>query len=451
MKLSRVFLLVLALCALPARPAAAQSILRDAETEAWLDDLAAPLVEAAGLDPANFDVVLVNDNSLNAFVVGGQRVYIHSGTILQADNANQIQGILAHEIGHVAGGHAIRFGDEAGGTATGISILSLVAAVGAIAGGAPDAGMALMGLGQRAATGKVLAFSRQQEARTDLAGSKFLETAGISAKGYLQFYEKLENQEFRYAVPQDEQTEYLRTHPSPANRIATLRELSETSPYWDTPTDPELERRFRRVQAKLFGYVENPERTLRTYPPSDRSTEAHLARAYAYHKSAYPEEAAAEADALLAENPDDPFVLELKGQVLLESGSPAEAIEPLERSLAADPNQPLIATLLGHALLSTEEPERVDRAVAVLREAVRQDRNNPFAWYQLGIAYSRQGDEARASLATAEQQALSRQPGLAVRSARMAMDGIEKGTPDWLRAQDILLVAQAQMEDERRR
>ena len=437
------FALVAALM-LAARPAHAQSVLRDAETEAWLHQLTAPLAEAAGLNPDNVELVLINDPSLNAFVMQGQTIYVHSGTILQADNANQIQGIIAHELGHIAAGHSVRFGPEGMRGATGISLLSMIAAAGAVALGAGEAAPALMGLGQRAALGTVLAFNRQQESRTDQAGARYLEEAGISGRGSIEFFNKIRGQEFRLSIPQD--NDYVRTHPLTGDRIAALQDLYRASPHWETPTDPKLEAGFQRIKGKLFGYVEDPERTLRTYPESDTSEAARLARAYAWHKGAYPQEAAEEADALLADHPDDPYTLELKGQVLLESGRPAEAIAPLERAVAAAPDQPLIATLLGHALLATEEDAHLLRAVEVLRGAVRRDRLNPFAWYQLGIAYSRLGDEARAALASAEQHSMQRRPELAVRSAQLALGGIERGTPDWLRAQDILVVARNEIE-----
>ncbi|MEO0501009.1 MAG: M48 family metalloprotease, partial [Pseudomonadota bacterium] len=345
MRAFRTILLMLAAVFMAVRPVYAQSILRDAETEAWLNRLAAPIAEAAGLDPRNLEMVLINNPSLNAFVAGGQRIYIHSGTILQADTANEIQGIVAHEMGHIAGGHSVRFG-EGFKAATGISILSLLAAGAAIAMGAGEAGVGLLGLGQRASVGTFLAFSRQQESRTDQAGARFLETAGISGRGSIEFFKKIQNLEYRYAIPQD--NDYTRTHPLSGDRISTLQALYEASPYWDAPTDPRIEADFQRVKAKLFGFVEDPSRTLREFPPSDTSAPARVARAYAYHKGAYPDQSAAEADALLAINPDDPYILELKGQVLLESGRPDEAVGPLERAVELAPDQPLIATLLGH-------------------------------------------------------------------------------------------------------
>ncbi|MHB9880787.1 M48 family metalloprotease [Pacificimonas sp. ICDLI1SI03] len=441
----RHFLILTLALLLVARPAAAQSILRDAETEAWLHRLASPLAAAAGLDPRNLEMVLVNDPSLNAFVAGGQRIYIHSGTLLQADDVNQIQGIVAHEMGHIAAGHSIRFGSEGGKAASSISILSLLAAGAAMAMGGGEAGMALLGLGQRAALGTMLSFSRQQESRTDQAGARYLETAGVSGKGMLSFFKKIQNQEYRLAIPQD--NDYVRTHPLTGDRIQALENILVRSPYWDKPADVQLEADFERIQAKLYGFIEDPTRTLSKYPESDTSPAAHVARAYAYHKGAFPDASAREADALLAENPDDPYVLELKGQVMLESGRPKEALVPLERAVALAPDQPLIATLLGHALLATEDQKNVPRAAEVLKEAVRQDRQNPFGWYQLGIAYSKLGDDARAALASAEQYSMSREPRLAASNAQVAMAGLPRGSPDWLRAQDVLLVAQNDLKD----
>ena len=186
------------------------------------------------------------------------------------------------------------------------------------------------------------------------------------------------------------------------------------------------------------------------YPTSDRSIPAHYARAYAYHRTAHPAEANAEADALLQARPHDPYFLELKGQILLESGRPQEALIALREAVALVPNEPLIAALLGHALISTEEPANFEEAKRVLRLAVARDNDNPFAWYQLGIVYDREGDQARAALATAERYNLTGQPGLALPNAEQAMMGLPIGTPDWLRAQDIAMVARTASQRQRR-
>ncbi|MDP9421719.1 MAG: M48 family metalloprotease [Pseudomonadota bacterium] len=421
-----------------ARPAMAQSILRDSETELLFKQLSDPLIEAAGLDRNSVKVVLVNDAEINAFVAQGQVVYIHSGLLTASDNANQLQGVIAHELGHVAGGHAIRI-YEGAGRATAITILSLVLGAAAMAAGAGDAGMGILAAGQQAALGSFLAFTRAQESSADQAGASYLSKAGISGRGSVEFFKKLQNQEYRLAIYAKDS--YDRTHPLSNERIAALMEIYQKDPAWNRKTDPAVEARFQRVKAKLVGFV-TPKDAVRFYPESNQSIPAHYARAYAYHLGAYPDKANAEADALLASDPDDPFFLELKGQILLESGRPKEAIAPLRKAVAKAPNMPMIAVMLGHALIASEDAKNFAEAKQVLKNAVNRDNDNPFAWYQLGVVYDREGDQPRAALATAERSNLEGNNKLALASARMAMAGLRQGTPDYLRAQDIAMVSE---------
>ena len=442
--LARLFA-ILAAATLAAQPVAAQSILRDAETEAFLDEISAPLVEAAGLEPENVDIVLINDPSINAFVAGGQIVYIHSGLIDAADTAEEVQGVIAHELGHITGGHILRYG-EGMASASRISLLSLIAGIGAALAGAGEAAMGIMAAGQQAAMGKFLAFSRTQESSADFAGAEYLSKAGISGRGSLAFFGKLLNQEYRYGYSQSDEAGFYRTHPLSGDRISALREVYEKDPAWDRPANARNQANFERVKAKLVGYIAKPSATLRDYPESDRTVPALYARAYAYHQNARVDRALDAADQLLAKDPDDPYFLELKGQVLLESGRPLEALEPLRRATALTNAEPLIASLFGHALIATEDDANFAEAERVLRAAVGRDRRNPFAWYQLGVVYAARGDTPRARLASAEQQVMSGQYGLALRSAQAAEHGLERGTPDWIRAQDIGMQARALLE-----
>jgi predicted Zn-dependent protease len=437
-RLVQLVMLGLVLFFAAAQPAAAQSLLRDSETELLFKDISDPLIKAAGLDPKSVKVVLINDPEINAFVAQGQVVYIHSGLLTSADNVNQLQGVIAHELGHVAGGHAIRI-YEGVNKATIITILSLVLGAAAMAAGAGDAGMGILSAGQQAAMGSFMAFTRAQESSADLAGAKYLSGAGVSGRGSLEFFKKLQNQEYRLAIYAKDS--YDRTHPLSSERIQALTELYQKDPAWNRPIDPALEARFERVKAKLIGYV-TPKQAVNFYPESDKSVPAHYARAYAYHLGAYPDKANAEADALLATAPNDPFFLELKGQILLEGGHPKEAIAPLRKAVANAPDMPMIAVMLGHALIASEDNKNFAEAKQVLKNAVNRDNDNPFAWYQLGIVYDREGDEPRAALATAERNNLEGKNKLALTSARMAMAGLSPGSPDYLRAQDIAMVSE---------
>jgi predicted Zn-dependent protease len=450
MKRFAALLAFLCLFGLAAQPAAAQGILRDAETEALLAEMSKPLIVAAGLSPANVKVVLIQDNSINAFVAGGQIVYVNSGLIDAADNANEVQGVIAHELGHVVGGHAVFNNDGGYG---GISILSLLLGAAAMAAGSPDAGMAVLMAGQRAAIGKYLAFSRTQESSADAAGAKFINAAGISGKGMLEFFKKLDNLQHRYGYysSDPEVDPFAQTHPMSADRIANLQQDLDTQPGWNKPSDPGMEMRFKRVQAKLRGYVNEPKDTLRVYPLKDQSEPAHYARAYAYHKSGYPDQAAAETLALVVAEPNDPYYLELRGQIMLESGDPKGSLVPLRKATELSQYQPLIATTFGGALVATDDPANLVEAEKVLRQAVARDLENPLAWYQLGMVYERKGDEPRTALATAERANLIDDPGAAMMSARHAMQGLPEGSPDWIRAQDIMMVSQTAWEERKKK
>ncbi len=438
----RVAIAVVIAVTLSIQPAMAQSVLRDAETEAFFDEISEPLIRAAGLDPNNVDIVLINDKSINAFVAGGQTVYLHSGLIDTASSANEVQGVIAHELGHIEGGHVIRF-SEGVSAAGGLSIATLILAAAAIAAGAGEAGMGILAAGQQAALGKFLAFTRAQEGVADTSGSRYLAAAGITGKGSIAFFKKLQNFEFRLGIPQEDS--YGRTHPLSGERISVLEDAYKADPAWNAPLNPKWESDFKRVKAKLSGYLADPNATLRDYPESDLSVPARYARAYAWHKSAYPQKALAEASALVNTSTDDPYFLELYGQILLESGQPADAVEPLRKAVKLTGNQPLIAAIFGHALIATEDRNNLAEATKVLKAAVTKDNQNPFAWYQLGVVYEQQGDRPRAALASAERYLMEGAPQFALPNAQEAMAGLPEYSPDWIRAQDINLVAEARL------
>jgi predicted Zn-dependent protease len=426
------------------QPAAAQSILRDAETEALFADMSRPLILAAGLSPNNVKVVLINDDSINAFVVGGQTVYVHSGLLKVADNANQVQGVIAHELGHIADGHVV-LADAGAKPAIGISILSMVLGIAAMAAGAGDAGAGILAAGQTAAQYKYLAFSRVQEATADATGAKFLREAGITGKGMLTFFKKLQNEEYAYGLQNIDP--YAQSHPLSGERVAALTADVTNSPAYNNPPDPTFDERLKRVKAKLMGYVAPYDQTLRAYPDTDQSIYGHYARAYAWHKAGYPEKADAEANALVRSDPNDPYFLEIKGQILLEAGKPKEALAPLRAATEKSRNAPLIATTFGHALIATEDRANYPEAITVLRTAVARDDDNPFAWYQLGTVYELTGDEPRAMLATAETASLNGDMRTAAYTARNAMAGLPPNSRDWIRAQDIAMTAQNEIDD----
>jgi predicted Zn-dependent protease len=448
-RLARFLLMTMLVAAFAARPALAQDdgvqILRDTETEAFLRDISLPLAKAAGLDTSKVQVILVSDQTINAGATQGQLVAINAGTIFAADNVLELQGVIAHEFGHLAGGHVPLAADNYGKFGK-VSLLSLLAGAAAIAAGAGGAGMAIMGAGTQLAERDALAFSRAQEASADAAGVNYLKASHLSGAGMLSFFGKLKTEEYRLTPAQGTIDPFAQDHPMSADRQATLEQDVKDSPYYAVPENPALHARFLRIKAKLQGYLLDPTTVMRKFPESDQTVPGHYARAYAWHRSAYPDKADAEADALLRTAPLDPYFNELKGQILLENGHPKLALAPLRIAVEQSSRAPLISAMLGHALLATDDTSNYPEAERVLKVSVDKDREDPLAWYALGTVYAARGDEPRAALATAERYAMNGQDELARMNAQTALRGLKIGTPEYLRAEDIAVTSRNNMD-----
>ncbi|WND02284.1 M48 family metalloprotease [Temperatibacter marinus] len=424
------------------------SILRDAETEAFLRRIGTPIFQAARLTPENINIYLVNDKSINAFVTGGQNIFFHSGLLMRMDNVDELFGVMAHETGHISGGHSVRT-REAFGKASGYSIASMVLGVAAILAGSADAGIAAMMAGQQMTMGSMLTYSRNQEATTDQAGASYLEKNNISGKGLITFFKKLQEQEFIYSANRNP---YMRTHPLTQDRISRLEYVVTTSENYNKPPNQDLNNQFLRIRAKLEGYINGPFYTLKKYPLSDQSIPAKYARIYAYHRALEWDKALAEVEDLIKIEPENPYFYEIKGQVLFESGKLEEAAAPLKKATKLAPNEALILTAYAQALLSVEgkdgliKKNNLQLALPLLKDATRLDNENTFAWYNLAKVYSALDDKPKASLATAERFFSMGALQQADYHANMAKKEFREGTIDWLRAEDIILISQPYLE-----
>ena len=417
------------------------ALIRDTETERLVRTYLDPLLVVAGLNPYAVQLHIVNDPSINAFVAGGQHLFIHTGLITNLESANQLIGVLAHETGHIAGGHLVHTREGARAASVPM-LLSLAAGIGVALAGLPEAGMAIMMSGQDAAMGSFFAFTRAQESIADQSAIRYLEATGQSGRGMLELFARFEGQEILSAqrIPA-----YARSHPAPRDRIFRLENLVEMSPYADRKDPPEIELPFEMLRAKLRGYTNSPTATLRQYPESDTSKPARYARAMAYFRLPNMERAFGEIESLLDEEPDNPYFLEMYGQINVEMGRIADGVAPYERSVELMPDAPQIRSALGSALLGTGTPENVERARRELELALEQDKDLWFGWYELAKAYSQLGLQGEAQLATAERYFTVGAYPLAVQFAYRAQQRLENGTRDWQRANDIMAVAQAQM------
>ncbi len=437
----------LVLAAFPmAGPAHAQSMIRDAEIEKTLRDYSNPIFAAANLNPADIRIVIVQDPSLNAFVTNGQRLYLHTGLILAADTPNELKGVIAHETGHIAGGHLARSREAMSQSMT-PALISIGLGILAIAAGAPDAGAALISGSQQFALANYVRHTQVQESSADQAALSYLESTGQSAEGLVSFFENFRYQE---VMSDARRSPYFRTHPLSSDRIEALRQRAEKASNTRAKDSPADIAAFTMMQAKLIGFLEPPARTFSRYPESDKSLPARYARAVAAYRIPDMARAVREASALTAEQPDNPYFHELLGQILFESGKTAEAVPHDRKALALAPNSPLLQVNLARALAALPGPEGATEAIGLLQKAVSLEPENAFAWRELATAYDKTGQDGMARLASAEQSFVMGDYPRALSFAQRARRSLKEGTASWRRASDIALVAENETRGKRR-
>ncbi|WP_300542427.1 M48 family metalloprotease [Maricaulis sp.] len=427
-------------------PALSQSLIRDTEIEHVMRGYLDPILEAADLNPSDVDFYLVADPEINAFVTGGQNIFMHTGMIVEAGTPNQLKGVLAHETGHITGAHLARSGDAMASAqvpmfvSLGLGVLAAMAGEGGAAG-------ALMASSQQFGALQYLTYSRAQEAGADQAALRILERAGESPNGLVTFFERFRYQE---VMSQQRRFAYFRSHPLSSDRIANLRSGIAESPYSGDTDSPEEIATLRRMQAKIYGFLVAPEFVFYRYPESDTSLPARYARAVAYYHDARLNRALEEMQSLLDEEPDNPYFHELHGQMLFESGRVEASIAPHRRSVELEPTAPLLRINLAIAMIATENPAYREEAAQHLRVALDMEPDNAFAWYQLSILHERNGDTALAELAVAEQAYAMGDRLRAHQFAARARQGLDQGTPAWIRATEIQAVSQPSEEELRR-
>jgi len=412
-------------------------LIRDAEIENTIRAYATPVFLAAGLEPSAINIYLVNDNTLNAFVAGGQNLFINTGLLIKSQSADQVIGVIAHETGHISGGHLSRIRD-AMKRSSAESILALVLGGVAAASGRSDIGAAVVQGGLEMGKRNFLQYSRTQEGAADAAAMRYLEATKQSSKGLLEFFGILGDQEFLSASRQDP---YYRSHPLTRERIQAVKNFVAHSPYSNKPDSKDFSIRHRRMKAKLQAFLEPPTYTFRRYKKSDKSVESRYARAIAYYRRADLDHALPLIDGLIAEQPNDPYFRELKGQMLFENGRNAEAQAPYRKSVALEPGSSLLQRDLARVLIEANNPALLDEAIKHLLLSVGIDRTDPLSWHQLAIAYGRQKNTAESSLALGEEALLNDKTQDATFYAERAEKLLPEGSRGWLQAQDILLAA----------
>ncbi|MDR3467294.1 MAG: M48 family metalloprotease [Xanthobacteraceae bacterium] len=427
--------------AAPAQQAKGPPILRDAEVEQLLKDYTRPVLHVAGLEKQNIQITIIEDRSFNAFVADGHRIFINLGALMDAKTPNEIIGVLAHETGHLAGGHLAKLHEQLAQAQTQMIVATLLG-IGAMAAGAArgapgtaDIGAAAISAPQTVVMRTLLAYQRQQEESADKAGVKFLAATGQSAKGMYDTFKRFSDQMLYSSQGTDP---YWVSHPMPAERVAALEQLARSSPYWDKKDDPALQLRHDLMRAKLSGFLDRPDTVARKYPAGNDSLPARYARAISTYRHGDLRVALTLIDSLQHDQPNNPYFYELRGQALLEGGRPLEAIAPLRKAVQLSNGSPLIEMLLGQALVASDTPAHADEAIAILRTALTKEPEAPLGYTQLAMAFGRKGNLAEADLAAA-QAAFERGDTKTARDlASRAKTRFAIGTPGWVKADDIV-------------
>jgi predicted Zn-dependent protease len=419
-------------------PAKAQSIpalFADTEVEQTLRTFSTPIWIAAGLKPEDIHIVLVNSPELNAFVAGGQNIFVFTGTLEKSDNPLQVAGVIAHETGHIAGGHLAR-GDEDMEDASYTMLLATILGAAAAAGSRdPGAIAGALGIGEDMGIRSYLAFSRTKEASADEAGMNFMEKAQLSPRGLLEFMKKIQVEE---GVPLTGDQKFLIDHPPTPDRIEAMVQGMSRSHYADAPSPPGWDELYARMRAKLIGYL-HPDYALKKYSRADTSIAGRYGRSVALWRLGQIDPALALIDQLIAQEPKNPYFYQAKAQMLFENGRVAESLPPFKMAAALAPKDTdEIHTEYAQALLEKDDPANLQIAIDELKIAQKADAHSPDIHRFFAIAYGRQGHEAIAKLELAEEAVMEGKPKTARRMAQDAMRQLPAGSRDWLRAQDLI-------------
>lgn len=419
-------------------PAAGQgrapSLVRDAEIERIIRDYATPIFTAAGLEPDAVRIHLVNDPALNAFVAGGQRLFVHTGLLLRAETPNQVIGVIAHEAGHISGGHLARLQDELRNAETKSIMAFVLGTAAALATGDSRAAGAVIVAGQDVAIKDLLRYTRQQESAADQAGMRFLDASGQSSRGLLEFFRILQTNE---ALTGRGGNPYLMTHPLTSDRITTVSNHVAISKWSNVPMQRDQQARHTRMRAKIAGFLASYDDALRLFPETDNSLPARYARSIAYYRLADLKRALPLVDGLIAEEPDNPWFHELRGQMLFENGRVADSLPSAQKAVDLAPDEGLLRLGLAKAQVEAGDEALLEPAKRNLLAAQGSEGDSPELWRLLSVVHGRLGETGMTALAQAEYAMRRGERSLARSHAKRAEGLLPVGSPGWLRAQDL--------------
>lgn len=420
------------------------SFIRDAEVEDLLNIYSLPIFRAAGLGSGRVKIRIVRSPAFNAFVLDGRNVFMNTGTLMQAETPGQVIGVIAHEAGHIAGGHIAGLRAKIKRDQTRLLLMKILG-IGALAAGAASGSEQASdisgGIGKSILTGSdgvamrsILSYRRVQESAADQAAVSYLNATRQSSRGMLETFERLAQQELFSTRYQDQ---YVRSHPMARQRVVQLRTLASRSPHFEKKDSANLQLRHDLMRAKLSGYLDRPQTVFNRYPNSDRSLPALYARAIGSYFAGGLSAALPKVDALIRKKTDYAYFWELKGELLVRSGRPGEAVIPLKKALQLSNGNSLIRVRLAQAMLGTKNKKYLSEAIKVLRKSLVEEKS-AFGYRQLATAYWEQGHQGQAYLSTALAYFHEGKLKDAKRFAMRAQKQFSRGSSAWIKADDIV-------------
>jgi len=377
------------------------NLIRDTELETKLESLLAPLVQASNIS-SQIKVRIILDSSYNAFVTGDDIIYLHSGLLLEAETLEEVMGVMAHELGHIASGHVARKGESLQ-KAHGASLLSTALAAAAAIGGSGELAAGLLVGGNDRAARQFYYGSRINEAVADEWALEMLDELEISSDGMAKMMQRLSQQN---VLPESHQSEYYRTHPGTKQRLAVYEDHLAKSNFKDSMMAEANYADFNRIVAKLSGYENRPEQTIKSLghalENNNLSIDERYELAIAYFRYGNSDAAMRNIQSLLLAEPENPYFYELAGEIAFADQKLPSAIEYLTAAFDKSQQAPLIGMRLGRALLATGIAENYVRARDILKIAVAGEPDWPFVRREYAIALGKTGDIATASWQLAE-------------------------------------------------
>ena len=430
----KVFAFLLSVCICTSTWAAAQ--ISDTETERVIGELIAPLGDAAGIPDGRLKIHIVDDNDFNAFVMGGEEVYIYTGLLKQIKNPDALQAVVAHELGHMIGGHMAQMRDR---MAAEMKRTMLIQALGVglmVAGGNPSLGAGVLGGASGVAQQSMLAFSRDEERIADNMGVDLMIRAKQNPNGFIDVLKQMH--EMTGALEEKINPNRI-NHPMTTERLNNVREYLIKTEYEYVADKIQSLRRtneYEMVRAKLVGYLDTPKRVRELYPYSDKSDAALYARAIANMRGGNLDGAQTGVRTLISRNPENPYFLELMGDIEYQFGHYDDSVIAYEKSLDFAGNAPQIQTALALVLVERNKPDDATRAIELCKRALLTEQT-PLTYWVLSRAYGNT-DPGRSDWAMAEYYEKINKNTDAKKYAKRAQKNLKKTEPEYIKASDIL-------------